>query len=994
MERSEALTYLRTHHVPELVEHCLVQLLATKPARPLPFLHTILADWVPLDPNAPQPSPTESSPTDTPPLYLAARAGNTRQLLQLLDGQPPPNLFSSDPRGSLPLHGAAWAQSPACVAVLMDRHMALDRNFDPKSVQNKFGETPIDSAGVHQQCLDVLQQRPDNARYETAPICLPDHLKKQAFVCAVAESPLIGDRHLPFSRKECPLAAILEGLVREEREYFETFKTYDQWLKKRDDCMSNALPTKGSVFWRTHFSAEVMGHRLMAAWVSVPHAAVFREAVFLYTTESFLCPAINAALRLRDTTKTHLVPFLRLLHCALRAFPEAQRHPAAAYRAIHLTEAQRATLELHPADTSHRYITFDGFASATLSAQKAFEGLQEDGWGVLLVMTPADPTNPSCCPVRIADMSAFPQEEEVLYPLGQQFEVMARGHKSLEEVREWLAVPLPLQRPSHSVFVVELRAVDLFWGMAEDAYVDGGTAAAAEVVLQRRLDADLRTHGPKHPVVAEGYYHLARQQCCVAQYDSALTKHQKALAIRLAALVEGHPDVADSYFSIADVRYAKAEYDAALDMHQKALHIRIAALGDDHPDVANSYNNMGLVYESKTDLGAAFDMHQKALHIRIAALGPDHPRVGASYNNIASVYKSKGDYATALDMHQQALSIRIATLGEDHPDVGASYNNMAIVYYLKGDYAAALDMHEKALRIIVTALGEAHPDVGNLYNNIALVHKSKGEYDAALDMHQKALRIRIVTLGEDHPHVGASYNNMAVVCDIKGDYDTALDMHQKALRIRIAALGEDHPDVGISYNNIAVGNQSKGDYDAALDMHKKALGIQTSALGEDHPDVGTSYNNMAIVYDVKGDYDVALDLHQKALCIRIATLGEDHPDVGNSYNNMGLVYKSKGEHDAALDMHHKALRIATAALGKCHPDVGASYNNIARVYYSKGEYDAALDMHQKALRIRIAALGEDHPHVGASYNNMAVVYQSKGEFIAAAEMREKARICR
>ena len=106
-------------------------------------------------------------------------------------------------------------------------------------------------------------------------------------------------------------------------------------------------------------------------------------------------------------------------------------------------------------------------------------------------------------------MSALP-EEEAMYPLGQQFEVMACGHKSPEDLGELLAVPIPTERPSHMVFVAELRAVDVFWKMAADLCADGGTTSIAEVVIKRRLAADLRTYVSKHPIVAVGYCHLAR----------------------------------------------------------------------------------------------------------------------------------------------------------------------------------------------------------------------------------------------------------------------------------------------------------------------------------------------------------------------------------------------------------------------------------------------------------------------------------------------------
>ena len=242
--------------------------------------------------------------------------------------------------------------------------------------------------------------------------------------------------------------------------------------------------------------AAAMGDRLRAAWDAGPDEALFREAVFLYTTESFLCPAVNEALRARDATKTHLAPFLRLLHCALRSFPMAQRHTAAAYRAINLTEAQRAQFAPHPTDTSRNYLSFDGFSSATLAADMGLKLLRQWNRRVLLVLTPADPANLNCCPVRITDMSAFPEEHQVLYPLGQQFEVTACGERTLAELGQWLAAPAPpAGTTADTVYVIEMRAVDVFFEMAEGLYADGGSHGHAAAVGGG--PADLRARPPR-----------------------------------------------------------------------------------------------------------------------------------------------------------------------------------------------------------------------------------------------------------------------------------------------------------------------------------------------------------------------------------------------------------------------------------------------------------------------------------------------------------------
>ena len=197
-----------------------------------------------MDTTAPTiPSPP---PLGVPPLYLAARFGDPVQLLQLLDATPPPSLFSLGPNGSLPLHAVAWAQSPACVAVLMDRHVALNRAFDPKCLPKKFGENPVECARGQPECLRALGLRPDAPRHDAATVRRVVRTHNRAFVYAVAESPPIGDRHVPFCRTECPLPALVAGLVREERIYFKTAATFGTWLKQREQWVARDLPAEGS----------------------------------------------------------------------------------------------------------------------------------------------------------------------------------------------------------------------------------------------------------------------------------------------------------------------------------------------------------------------------------------------------------------------------------------------------------------------------------------------------------------------------------------------------------------------------------------------------------------------------------------------------------------------------------------------------------------------------------------------------------------------------
>ncbi len=476
----------------------------------------------------------------------------------------------------------------------------------------------------------------------------------------------------------------------------------------------------------------------------------------------------------------------------------------------------------------------------------------------------------------------------------------------------------------------------------------------------------------------------------MAQYQEALKRNLKALALAQEKHGENHPAVATSYNNIGGVYYNLGENGKALEFHQMALKIRIQVFGENHPSVATSYNNIGMVYKNLEELAQALEFFQKCLKIQLQVLGENHPDVATSYNNIGSVYDNLGENGKALEFYQKCLKIELQVLGEKHPAVATSYNNIGMVYYNLGENGKALEFHQMALKIRIQVFGENHPDVATSYNNIGSVYDNLGENGKALEFHQKALKIRIQVFGENHPDVATSYNHIGSVYQNLGENGKALEFHQKALKIRIQVFGENHPDVATSYNNIGRVYQNLGENGKALEFHQKALKIWLQVLGENHPSVATSYNNIGSVYQNLGENGKALEFHQKALKIRIQVFGENHPSVATSYNNIGSVYDNLGENGKALEFHHKALKIWLQVLGENHPSVAASYNNIGSVYDNLGENGKALKFFQKALKIRLQVLGENHPDVAASYNNIGMDYKNLGKNGKALEFHQKA----
>ena len=143
------------------------------------------------------------------------------------------------------------------------------------------------------------------------------------------------------------------------------------------------LPGSAPYTWQSHPTAAAIAQRLTTAWDTQNEEVLFREAISLYTTDSFLCRVIDVATRARETTS--LGPFIKLLHCALCSFPLSQRHSGWAYQCPPMAEADTALFTARPDGAAVGCFTFDGFVSVTTSAQVELEQLTPRQHGVLLV---------------------------------------------------------------------------------------------------------------------------------------------------------------------------------------------------------------------------------------------------------------------------------------------------------------------------------------------------------------------------------------------------------------------------------------------------------------------------------------------------------------------------------------------------------------------------------------------------------------------------------
>ena len=204
-----------------------------------------------------------------------------------------------------------------------------------------------------------------------------------------------------------------------------------------------------------------------------------------------------------------------------------------------------------------------------------------------------------------------------------------------------------------------------------------------------------------------------------ADFASARSAYERALAISEQALGPDHPTVATRLYNLGSILHHLGDPVGAKVQIERALAISEANYGPQHSHVAFGLNNLGAVLRDQEDLAGAKECYERVVAIFEATLRPDDPIVATGLNNLGMVLLDLGDLAGAKRHIERALSIDEGAYGPDHPDVAIRLNNLAGVLLALGDLAGARKRYERALRILTERLGEEHPTTVRVRNNLA-----------------------------------------------------------------------------------------------------------------------------------------------------------------------------------------------------------------------------------------------------------------------------------
>ena len=386
----------------------------------------------------------------------------------------------------------------------------------------------------------------------------------KSFARAVEISPIIGPRSAPYTHG-ADLSHILEGIEAASHDP-EATAAYG------DEASMQAQVEELRAILQTDVSGPGSG--------PAPHQ-LMRNVLRAYSAETFFGghthSILNISLRF-GVERADVAPIGKLLHHAVSTLIGGELgFDGVAYRVMRLPPEVLEQYSVDP-DARRNVFAWSGFTSCTRSAEVALDILDEfDSNTLFLISSGGRFLRPLC----VEDFSEHPQEREVLYDLGQQFE----KRRMRRITRTALAQELGLGAAfgEDVVTIVEIKAVDRFHDLVADIFVDGGDPAQAEDICRGRL--------------AQEEAHYGRD------------------SVEVAAMCH----------SLGVVLKQRGDFAGAKELLERALSIEEHHLGPEHPEVAITLTSLGIAYGNLGDPRRQKELLERALGIFEHHFGPEHP---------------------------------------------------------------------------------------------------------------------------------------------------------------------------------------------------------------------------------------------------------------------------------------------------------------------------------------------------------------------------------
>ncbi|CAF3054440.1 unnamed protein product [Rotaria sp. Silwood2] len=629
------------------------------------------------------------------------------------------------------------------------------------------------------------------------------------------------------------------------------------------------------------------------------------KAIYWYTRESCIYKILNKGLRTQCIDD--VIPFgsfIRDLNKQLdkehKLFIEQQKTPnIQVYRGQLISKDEVNRLK----SSQQGLISMNSFLSTSTNRKKALEFATSrpppnDTLTSILLEIDVNLHYLSKPYADIKRLSAFPEEEEILFMVGSIFRIDNISYD--DEINLWIA----------KLTLCSLTDPDM---------KDFSSSLKKELNGQNEF-------------VSIGNYFIQ-----VLKYDLAQEHFQKILDQNL---VKEDIDFAYCYYGLAQVNCKMEDYNSAISNINKALKYLLNNSSlNNHSLLSLCYNDLGSIYVNQSNYIVALQFFNKAL-----STNNNNNNLSKIYSALSDVHFKMANYHMALEYLEKSLEYQSET---EYSIIANTYINMGKIYVATNESEKASQVFNKANEYQLKELPNTHPDISYTYNAIGLMFLDENQQEKALEYIEKAHQLQLESLPNNHPDFADSYRNFANVYMKKGDLDKALFYYEKVLENQLKTLLWSNPSVVDTYRSIGNIHREKKNYDQASIYFHKILGSQLERMPLSDTSISNAYQNIGDLCLEKLNLDEALHFYLELLNNELMTKLHEDFSLIHVYKTIANIYYKKRVLDQSLIYYNRLLDCYLQKEPLDQSAINEIYTSIGKIYLKKRHFDQTLLFYQK-----------------------------------------------
>ncbi|CAF1190958.1 unnamed protein product [Adineta ricciae] len=678
-----------------------------------------------------------------------------------------------------------------------------------------------------------------------------------------------------------------------------------------------------------------------------------KKAIYWYTRESCIYKIMNKALRTQNIDDVNpFDSFIRDLNVQLaeqrKIFVKQQSKSfIKVYRGQFISKDEVNRLK----SGIGQLIAMNSFLSTSTNRKKALEFATSrpppnDTLTSILLEIHVNLYAKSKPFADIRTLSAFPEEEEILFMLGCVFRIDNIVYD--EQSKLWMA---------------------------------NLTLCSEEDPDMKKFSSSLNDQSKgQNQLIAIGYNFID-----MLRYDDA-RKHFEKILKQNTAITD--LERAFCYHGLAKVNEKQGNLKLSIENLNQALN----CLSNDHPLIALCYNDLGLAHCGRGDYKIAFEYFDKALQTK-------NNVPSTTYAGLSEVHFQMTNYYVAFEFLEKSLQNLLQT---DLVSIVKTYIDMGKLYVLMNRKEEATKMFDKALETQSKELSPDHPDLSYTYAEIGLMFSQIGDQQKALEYFKKAYKLQSQTLPSNHPDFALSFRQFGDVYMKLNQSDTALSYYNKLLDNQLKTLATNHPSVIETYYLIGrVYWKKKRDFSQASNYFNKALDNELKRSKAGEASLSVAYRTLGELhfdkYQVQSDendLNSALNFFLNCLENELETKLPEDESLIFLYKVISTICSKKRDLSQALVYYNRLVACYLQVKPTNQSLIDKTYTSIGEIYLKKSQLDKTILYYHKMDKSKmkndprfIENLHFEKRHLEQSLNyfenllNKQLETYSKGKFL-------------